>query len=115
MGDLSEHFSAHEFRCKDGSEHPIDPKLVAMLEHVRAHFGGKPITIVSGYRSPEYNAKVGGAKSSYHTKGMAADFIVGDVSPAAVYVFCDTTFKLGGVGKYNSWTHLDCRSYKARW
>lgn len=114
MGDLSEHFSAHEFACKDGSEHPIDPQLIAMLEHVRAHFG-QPVTVESGYRSPAYNAKVGGAKSSYHLKGMAADITIRDVSPADVYRYCDTAFKLGGIGRYGSFTHVDCRPYRARW
>jgi uncharacterized protein YcbK (DUF882 family) len=114
MGDLSEHFSAHEFRCKDGSEHPIDPQLVAMLERVREHFDA-PVHIVSGYRSPAHNAKVGGAKSSYHTKGMAADIMVDGVEPTTVYQFCDTAFKLGGVGRYVSFTHVDCRPYRARW
>lgn len=115
MGDLSEHFSAWEFRCKDGSEHPIDPKLLTMLELVRAHFGGKPVLVTSGYRSPEYNQRIGGATNSYHTKGMAADFAIHGVSPADIYAYCDRTFPTGGVGRYAAWVHLDCRPYRARW
>ena len=75
MGDLTPHFSSHEFRCRDGSEHPIDCRLLSMLEAVRCHFDA-PVTIVSGYRSPAYNRKVGGARDSYHVKGMAADIRV---------------------------------------
>lgn len=114
MGDLSEHFSAWEFRCKDGSEHPIDPNLVGMLELVRSHFG-RPVMIVSGYRSPEYNRKVGGATNSYHTKGMAADIQIDGIDPQQVHGFCDLAFKTGGVGRYETFTHVDCRSYRARW
>ena len=114
MGDLSEHFSVHEFKCKDGSEHPIDPRLIAMLEQIRAHFKA-PVTIVSGYRSPAHNAKVGGAKNSMHLKGMAADIRVAGVDPEVVYQHCNTAFKTGGVGRYRSFTHIDSRQTRARW
>lgn len=114
MGDLSPHFSAHEFRCKDGSEHPIDPRLIEMLETVRTHFDA-PITITSGYRSPRYNRKVGGARSSYHVKGMAADIRVSGVDPKDVFAFCDRTFVNDGVGRYPTFTHIDCRGFRARW
>lgn len=36
---------------------------------------GSPITITSGYRGPNVNSKVGGAKQSDHLSGMAADFV----------------------------------------
>ena len=34
---------------------------------------GSPIIVTSGYRCPELNARVGGARTSYHLRGMAAD------------------------------------------
>jgi len=43
-----------------------------VLQPVREHFG-KPVTINSGYRSPESNAAVGGSKTSDHCKGQACD------------------------------------------
>lgn len=39
---------------------------------------GKPITITSGYRSSALNKAVGGAKSSQHLRGEAADIISDD-------------------------------------
>lgn len=114
MGDLSPHFSADEFKCKDGSEHPIDPRLIEMLETIRAHFG-RPVIITSGYRSPKYNRRVGGARNSFHTKGMAADIQVQAVAPREVFAFCDREFVTGGVGRYDTFTHVDCRPTKARW
>lgn len=44
-----------------------------VLEPVRAHFG-KPIILSSGYRSPALNKAIGGAPTSQHAKGEAADF-----------------------------------------
>ena len=39
---------------------------------------GKPITVTSGYRCPELNKAVGGAKTSHHLSGMAADISTGN-------------------------------------
>ncbi|MBF6631791.1 MAG: peptidase M15A [Comamonas sp.] len=46
-----------------------------MLERVRAHLGGKPIIVTSGYRGREVNQAVGGATSSDHMSGQAADVV----------------------------------------
>ena len=35
----------------------VAPRLVMVLESIRAHFGA-PVVIHSGYRTPQYNAKV---------------------------------------------------------
>ena len=70
--NLSEHFKPKEFQCKDGSEEfLIADKLIDTLEAIRNHFN-EPVTINSGYRTPSWNSKIGGAPNSYHCKGMAA-------------------------------------------
>lgn len=45
---------------------------------------GRPITVSSGYRSPRVNKAVGGAASSQHTMGQAADILVPGLAPADV-------------------------------
>ena len=47
--------------------------LAQGLEQVRT-LVGFPLEVSSGYRCPELNARVGGATSSQHTQGQAADF-----------------------------------------
>ena len=47
--------------------------LARGLEKVQA-LTGFPLEISSGYRCPELNRRVGGAKTSQHTLGLAADF-----------------------------------------
>lgn len=76
MGDLSAHFSRSEFRDHRTGALPDgmpNPHLIAVLEDLRRRSGGRPLTIVSGYRSPATNAAVGGAADSRHMHGDAAD------------------------------------------
>lgn len=66
---LSAHFKVREFACGDGSDAVlVAPRLVMVLETIRAHFGA-PVVIHSGYRTPQYNAKVDGVAHSQHCYG----------------------------------------------
>ena len=114
---LSEHFTVREFACHDGSDTvKIDMQLIRQLETIRAHFGGKPIHINSAYRTPEHNAKVGGSKTSYHMKGMAADIVVQGVDSRTVAQYAES-LGINGIGWYEAkkFTHLDNRSRRVRW
>ena len=44
----------------------------------------KPITVISGYRSPSYNKKIDGARRSQHLLAKAGDLIVKGMSPDEV-------------------------------
>lgn len=50
----------------------IEYLAVNVLQPVREHFG-KPIYVSSGYRCPRLNKAVGGAATSHHLTGAAAD------------------------------------------
>lgn len=118
MTKLTEHFDSGEFACNCcGRLHPdgVPVALLAYLENIREHFG-KPVNINSGYRCPAHNARVGGAKRSMHLEGKAADLWIGGVDPQAVYDYADGLIGGGGgVGDYNTFTHIDVRGYRARW
>lgn len=114
---VSEHFKIREFAQKDGrcDKILIDSELVEVLEDVRTHFN-KPVIITSGYRTPEYNAKVGGAKNSQHTKGTAADIRIKEVPADKVQQYLKHKYKNKyGIGSYWTFTHIDTRKEKARW
>ena len=115
---LSAHFKVREFACGDGSDAVlVAPRLVMVLETIRAHFGA-PVVIHSGYRTPQYNAKVGGVAHSQHCYGMAADITVKGQTPAAVAAFARQLMPdWGGVGVYTKkgFTHIDVREKKADW
>lgn len=75
------HFTRAEFACKDGcGKDGISPKLVHILEYIRAYFGGREVIITSGCRCVKHNAEVGGVKGSKHIDNLAADFYIKGVS-----------------------------------
>lgn len=118
MGDLSPHFSRHEFACKDGCGFDtMDYATVQILEEVREHFG-VPVTINSGCRCVSHNKAVGGASGSQHVYGRAVDIVVQGVAPSEVADWLERGPMVGrgGVGRYPSFTHVDSRtSGPARW
>ena len=120
---LAPGFKVREFRCRDGSDAiMIDQTLVVLLQAIREHFN-KPITITSGYRTAAHNAAVGGAKSSQHLLGRAADIQVAGVSVEDVASYAEALMPdWGGVGRYpikpgraKGWVHVDTRAKKSRW
>lgn len=95
--------------------HSMDPKLLDMLHSLKSCIDKQDCAfhIISGYRSPQTNAKLrknssGVAKKSYHMQGKAIDIRVpgrniAQVRRAAV------SLKAGGVGYYpkSNFIHLD--------
>lgn len=103
---LSLHFNINEFRCKCCNEVKVNNALLYLLEAIREHFK-KPVIITSGYRCEKHNKKVGGSINSQHLKGFASDIIVAEVEPFEVYSYCEKINKYGGLGKYDTFTHVD--------
>lgn len=112
---ITDHFRVKEFACKDGT--PIvfvDDYLAVILEIARKKIN-KPIVITSGYRTISHNKKVGGAKYSYHTRGMAADIRVNGVTPKELAKVLNSIVpNSGGIIVYDNWVHFDTRNEKYR-
>lgn len=107
---LSPHFTDREFRCRHCGEVRVSPHLVAHLERLRT-IVGRPCHIVSGYRCPEHNRAVGGATSSQHLLGTAADLRSGYATLAQAEAAGFT-----GIGRQGRWAvHVDVRPTPARW
>lgn len=54
---------------------------VNVLEPIRDYFG-RPVTVMSGYRCPDLNRAVNGARGSQHMTGEAADIEIAGVANA---------------------------------
>jgi uncharacterized protein YcbK (DUF882 family) len=117
MMKLSGDFSRSEFKCNCGKcdYDTVDSELIDVLQSLR-NFMGVQIRITSGNRCPEYNQIIGGAKSSYHIRGRAADIQVEGVSPSVIQGYLNNAYPdKFGIGSYSSFTHIDTRTKKARW
>lgn len=100
---------------------PIDPRLLDILGVIqtwmRLNGINRPITILSGYRSPETNSKLeGAAKNSMHLYGKAADIrikgipnemlakLIGWLSEGGVGVYRESNFIHVDTGRVRSWS-----------
>ena len=118
MGDISKDFDRKDFGCKcdyeDCVDIAVDAELLKVLQDVRDHFNA-PLNINCSYRCEKHNADVGGATKSQHLLGTAADIWVKGIHPHKVYAYLDEKYPdKYGLGKYSTFTHIDVRSWMAR-
>jgi len=116
----SKHLSWKELACKDGTPYPQEFiedgrvfKLARTFEGIRALCGNKPIIILSAYRTPEWNKKVGGASRSQHVQGRALDLKPPEGLTVKkfydlIYANCKE-FNIFGIGLYRTFVHIDIR------
>ncbi|MDQ5884043.1 MAG: hypothetical protein QG556_380 [Pseudomonadota bacterium] len=73
------------------------PKLSFKSPQTQQEFGGLqdnlkniiadsplPLTVTSGFRTPQMNSSVGGVPNSFHTQGLGADIRINDKSPEEI-------------------------------
>jgi uncharacterized protein YcbK (DUF882 family) len=129
---ITPHFHVAEFDCHDGTKVPqmamneLHGLCANYLEPLRAKFGA--VLVHSGYRTTEYNRRIGGARQSFHIYtlghrwGVAADVecAKGDVDRWWQFIARlrrDERDGRGGLGRYpqGGFIHVDNRTYQADW
>ncbi len=129
VGDLTKNLSRSEFACRCGCGFDtVDVALALELQHLvdvyeLALREGVKIVITGPNRCKEHNESVGGAETSQHLHGRAADFKMfradsgEQVDPEEIYEHLDVMYAgKFGVGRYHNRTHFDTRSNGgARW
>ena len=151
---LTPHFRLGQFLCKQAGSYPkyvvIREPLLHKLEYILTEFNKKGYAantffIMSGYRTPFYNAAIKNVKYSRHVYGDAADIYIDDnddrmlddlnkdgkfnyADVLILYNIIDNLVSrkeykpfIGGLGKYKKnsshpgFVHIDVRGYRARW
>jgi uncharacterized protein YcbK (DUF882 family) len=110
---LTENFHLSEFECGCGEceETLLDMNHIEKLQALRTLIG-RPIEVTSGYRCEAHNKAVGGSPNSQHKNGTATDIKVQGVPIERVEAACEF---FDGLGRYETFTHIDSRGYRARW
>jgi uncharacterized protein YcbK (DUF882 family) len=108
---ITENFNLSELHSKDGSDMPAEVfenlvKLINKVQKLRTE-SGLPFKVNSAYRSEAHNKKVGGAKNSLHTKGMAIDISAPIGTELRQFLLAKRENWKGGFGLYSWGVHLD--------
>lgn len=88
------------------------PRLARLLAAISDHFGGREVTVVSGFR------EAGGytRESSRHVAGRATDIRVRGVSKRELWDFCRSLSHTGcGYYPRSSFVHVDVRDANNQW
>ncbi|MCE7885904.1 MAG: DUF882 domain-containing protein [Alphaproteobacteria bacterium PRO2] len=121
VGDkyLPDAFKRMNYVLRDFRTHevfPMDPHVLDLVSIIQNKMGtGKPIEVLSGYRSPKTNAmlrhgsdRTGVAKNSLHMYGQAIDIRADNYSSKRIRAIA-CGLKAGGVGYYprSDFVHVD--------
>lgn len=123
---LTKNFAREEFACNDQARTSVPAQYYTNVQQLANNLQvlrdtlGKPVHILSGYRTPAHNAAVGGAKASQHLVAKAGDLRVEGMTPAQLHAQIEELIaagkmKQGGLGLYPTFVHYDVRGVKARW
>jgi uncharacterized protein YcbK (DUF882 family) len=115
---VTEHFLYSDFLCPCCDTLKIVPgfyRHTALLERMRGELAF-PIAVNSGFRCAKHNREVGGAPRSWHLL-FATDIRPEDGSPEKLAALQELAerFGFGGIGRYETFLHLDLRPDPARW
>ena len=109
---ITDNFSLNEFNSRDGVAVPYKyiPNIVRLadqLQIIRDSLGSPVLHLTSGYRTKSHNKKVGGVKSSSHTKGLAVDIACVDSRSRFIIINAleEVGFNRLGIGK--TFIHCD--------
>ena len=120
MVQLSEHFSLEEMTFSQTASrlamknNPPDIEFKNLvdtankMESVRTACGNRVVAVSSGYRSPDLNRKIGGARFSAHMAGYACDFRVAGLTVAeTIELIAASKIRYDQlINEYGRWVHI---------
>jgi len=119
----SDTLSISDIKCRDGNPVPelYMENAIELINNFSVIFNEiKNYTIISGFRTPEYNKKKDGALLSQHLTAKAIDFSSTNYSPPELFLIVknlmdNNKIKKGGIAIYKNFLHYDIRGYYTTW
>ncbi|NER93171.1 MAG: peptidase M15A [Symploca sp. SIO1B1] len=91
-------------------------RIAKLAQRARERLG-RPFLVISWYRPPELNQAIGEVPDNRYTIGDAISFVCEGLTSSQIYWSLDPWWP-GGLGRYKQFpflSHIDGRSYRARW
>lgn len=106
--DVSQYKPSGNISVGRGVDTSIDINLQKLINNIQSEFGS-PIKITSGYRDPEHNRRIGGAKRSAHLRHNAVDVTFkGNREDTLRFIEIASKLGAGGIGVYRPGViHID--------
>lgn len=105
-------FTPAELASRGNGQLYINPTALDKLQWVRDRLN-QPMTILSAYRDPVYNQRIGGAQHSRHMLGDAFDIALQGLDKSHLIDLCHQA-GFNGFGYYRTFLHVDC-GRKRQW
>ncbi len=107
------YFTLSEFDSPDqpGSGSNMDHKFLEKLDYARGN-AGIPFKINSGYRTKEWNLKIGGRVGSSHQYGVACDIHCNGSRPRALIITALLEVGITRIGIGKTFIHCDVDNKK---
>lgn len=131
-GDLQDMLASHRvtnFGAREIAPRGLPPSALwsriiptlQVAERLRAKHGITYIIVISGYRDPDFNERVGGAPNSLHVSFNALDLVPMKTSTEPVPIQDiikllgkDPLWPFMGIGTYSTFVHIDTRGLFTR-
>ncbi|MBK7151671.1 MAG: DUF882 domain-containing protein [Sandaracinaceae bacterium] len=106
------HLEAMMRRNERDADRHTTPRLALLLARLSDHFGGRAITVVSGFREPRRFS----GTDSQHVAGIASDIQIADVPNRTLWEYCRTIDAVGcGLYPRSNFVHVDAREERTHW
>jgi len=117
-GQKIPNFTRAELACPCCGVEDMSLDFMRHLQALRTEWR-RPLTITSGYRCPDHNKAVGGAKNSRHLEGIAVDidWRKWNVQTRQDFLRMAINFPFYGIGIAKTFIHVDrrVRQWRAVW
>lgn len=98
--------------AQQGQAQRPHPRLARLLAHLSDHFGGRPITLISGFRAAGGYTRL----TSRHVEGRATDIRIAGVGNRRLWEYCRSLGQTGcGYYPRSTFVHVDARPRNAQW